>query len=245
LPKLSISTRTEAVRNFETLSEQLFADLCSREGYSPTKIPTDGKPSADFRVLTPLGCLLAEVKELTPNKEERELIRQTEKGEIVAYGGTIGSRAHREIRRASEQLGMYRDEKLPSLVVLYSNITQSCNNLHLEYVDIDVAMNGQWVTWVSRPDGGPRPPDFNGGKRALTDWSGRHVSAVMVISNLNHERAYIYHNAHATTPLPVGTFVGENCFHYKKPGMPQETPTKWVVFRNQEDEVSRDASTVV
>lgn len=216
----------------DTHSEILFSKICQQEGFFAEKIPTDGKPSPDFRVSTPYGELIAEVKELTPNKEERELIRQQAKGIIVAFGDTIGSRARGEIQRACRQLKRFREERLPSLVVLYNNVTATVPMLHLYSHDIDAAMNGQWVTYVSLVPGGPKRPDHNGGKRGLTANNGRYVSAVAVISDHDDETLLIYHNPHAEVPLPVGIFTGNKCIHYRKPSSTYGAPTTWIPFRN-------------
>ena len=67
---------------FDTRSEDLFAAICDRHAYQLDKLPTrseQGLKTADFSVQTPYGRIIAEVEELTPNRDDLRQIREMKK----------------------------------------------------------------------------------------------------------------------------------------------------------------------
>lgn len=218
-----------------TRSENLFAALCQRLRYCCTAIPE--KPEAarrtpDYRVSTPFGDLIAEVKELQPNPEDRETIR-LQRTEVGPSGSdTIGHRARKAIRDAANQLKVHRDERVPMLVVLYDNVRTEYGRFgypvyFLESASIDAAMYGDRKVLVRAPDAEGVSAEFNGGHRTTTAREKRYISAVLVISDHDDVTTYVYHNIHAERPLPAHIFVGEKCFHCRKSGDGHQTPWQW------------------
>ena len=83
----------------ETHSERVFAAICEREGYSIEKIKAGSSKTPDFRVRTPVCEILAEVKEIRPNRREREQIAEFSKTGMTTFGAKVGARARKEIER--------------------------------------------------------------------------------------------------------------------------------------------------
>jgi hypothetical protein len=59
--------------NPPTKSEELFKKYCANQGYAVEKIPEESEKTPDFLVSTSQGQLIAEIKELCPNAEDKKL----------------------------------------------------------------------------------------------------------------------------------------------------------------------------
>jgi hypothetical protein len=99
--------------NYDTRSEKLFAAICDRHGYRVDKLPLrseSGLKTADFSIQTPHGRIIAEIEELTPNRDDLRQIREMKETGTTSGGGRIGSRARAAMRHAAVQLKGHRDE---------------------------------------------------------------------------------------------------------------------------------------
>lgn len=219
----------------ETRSEKLFADFCNRLGYKTEKIPTqsgDGLKTPDFRVTNRKLILVAEVKEITPNKEDRRHIEAFQKGEIRVHSCKPGERARKEIKAAAKQLREFSGRGYPLIVVLYENFEIEGSNpfypmFYTMPYNIDFAMFGMLTVTVSLSDRNKRYPDRSGPGKTTNEKEKRYISAVCVISNHDDSTLFIYHNPFAEVPLSRDWFTGDHCLHYKKPEPIYGSPQKW------------------
>jgi hypothetical protein len=219
----------------ETKSERLFAELCKRHGYRAFKIEPEsraGRRTADFQVSTPHGDIVAEVKELRPNREDRHYIQEMKEKHQATYSSTVGSRAREALRDAAKQLKRHIGRGLPMVAVLYDNVQTADGRVGMpmsftELHHIDAAMYGNLVVTVPLKGGKVHDPDKAGGGRCLTETRRRYVSAVGVISDWDDQTLYMFHNFFADTPLRVDVFADHKCFHYVKAGHPWTSPWKW------------------
>lgn len=220
---------------FDTYSEELFAGICIRHGYQVEKLPTRSKQSlktADFVIETPHCRLIAEIEELTPNKDDQRQIEEMHETGATDGGRKIGARARAAIRRAAVQLKDHRNENLPMIAVLYDNVRTSDGRVgypmfYLEHHDIDAAMYGDRVMHVSLGGSPSVVPDRNGAARTTTTGEKNYLSAIVVISDWDDKTLYIYHNRFARVALPFEVFSDTWCYHYQKSEQTYSEPWTW------------------
>ena len=207
-----------------THSESVFERICREVGYEverPLLRCREGIKTADFEITASGQCLIAEVEELRPNRDDMRQIQAMQDGIPVGGGCTIGARPRKHIRRAAEQLKPYAHRGVPMLVVLYDNVRVGNTRVaypmfYLQSHDIDAAMYGDRVAYVSLVTRSRTRPDGNGGRRTCTANEKNYVSAVAVISDHDDKTVLFYHNCFARVPLAAPLFRGENFFHLQK-----------------------------
>lgn len=215
-----------------TTSERLFAKFCEDLGYLCEKIPADpvsGTKTADFRVTKnhKLICI-AEVKELSPNADDKRQYRELKKSGFTEGGGEIAARARALIRKASDQLK--RDAELgPKIIVLYNNVRINDQRIgwdtqHLDQYEIGAAMFGDLVVSVRLDGGISDKADRAGGGRATTEKEKRYLSAVAVLKD--DGSVLFYHNCFASRPLSEKVFQGPSIVHLTK-DTPIQSPWEW------------------
>jgi hypothetical protein len=220
----------------DTLSENIFVDFCDHLGYRTEKIPTqsdDGLKTPDFRVISGDRSLVAEVKEITPNEEDRKHIEAFQNDEIRVHSSKPGERARREIKSAAKQLREHSGRGYPLIVVLYENFEIEGPNpfypmFYTMPYNIDFAMFGMIAVTVSLEDRSKRYPDKSGPGKTTNEKEKKYISAVCVISNHDDKTFFVYHNPFAEVPLSTDWFSGEHCIHYKKPEPVYGSPQKWI-----------------
>jgi hypothetical protein len=225
------------VREFQTKSERLFRDICIRHEYTVGRICCESEArlkTADYEVLAHDLTFIAEVKELTPNEQDLQIIRELkERGyPSIAGGGEIGSRVRVKIRQAAKQLRRYSGRHVPMILVLYDNVATedgraSFPDLWLEGFQIDAAMYGHLVAHVTLNPGGSQRPDKSGPNRTLTESEKKYVSAIAVISSFDDKTVKIYHNRFAEVKLPTTVFDDAMSTHFEKRGEASAEPWKW------------------
>jgi hypothetical protein len=189
----------------KTPGDQLFEDFCSRRGIECNRIPEGPSKTPDYKLRVGAHRLLAEVKTLEPNQQEREVNARRARGEIVARGGTPGERLRREIRSANAQLkAVASTEGVPTLLVVFNNT--GCR-IHTHPYSVMTAMQGLDVIDVSVPRDPARRPTFgpthSGPERAMRPDANTSTSAIAVLHDLGSEgmQLAVFHNRHATVPL--------------------------------------------
>ena len=203
-----------------THSETVFERICREAGYEieqPVLRSRDGIKTADFVITVNGRCVIAEVEELRPNRDDLRQINAMQRGESVGGGCTIGARPRKRIRRAVEQLKPYADRGVPLRVILYDNVRAAKTRVaypmfYLQRHDIDAAMYGDRVAYISLATRSRLQPDRNGGQRTCTANQKTYISAIAVISDPDDKTVLFYHNCFASVPL----FRGENFFHLQK-----------------------------
>jgi len=133
--------------NRPTNSEGLFLKYCADQSYQIEKIPEGADRTPDFKVCTPYGQIIAEVKETCPNEEEIKIASENG-GTIVK---SIGKRAGEKIKQAMKK--KYADQQIPRVIVLYDNIV--VNGVHplrpsfyFDPTDIAFGMYGELKTII-------------------------------------------------------------------------------------------------
>jgi len=226
-----------------TRSEVLFQHYCDERGYGYSRIAESGEQrvrSPDFSILVSENRITVEVKEITANKAEVRLWRETRSGKVVVHAREPGRRAHNQIRAAARQLRQYAKEKCPCVVVLYDNVFVDGTRPHpyidlfghLGPYDIDVALFGLQTANVRlHPDGTSESlPDGRSRSRKVHDLGC--ISAVSVLYEHPEKMSLFlltYHNFFARTPLPAGVFAGADDRHLVKPEHPDLCPGDWTV----------------
>lgn len=212
----------------KTISEALFERLCDGNSIRWEKIPTADEKTADYKIL-PSGIeIVAEVKQIDPNKEELEAEEKLTRGNPVEGSCIRGERVRKKILDSQPQLVSHSRRGIPTILVLYNNV---CLPLHTEPKDIRAAMYGVEQHFFIEPrDPSIRP--FFGGKRfgpkqRMTKQHNTSISALGVISSSpQRPELAIYHNIYARVPLPPEYFrpYGVNQFSFPEavPGKYQE-----------------------
>jgi hypothetical protein len=105
-----------------TRSEEIFERFCDEVAIPWVRIPEDVTTTPDYDLPLRRQTIVAEVKQLDPNDEDKCQIRERqEKG----YTGGIripGKRVRREITDSMGQLRSRAKGRFPALLVLYNNV---------------------------------------------------------------------------------------------------------------------------
>ena len=190
----------------KTLGDQLFEAFCSLRSVGCERIPEGTSKSPDYALRLGVHRLIAEVKTLEPNEQEREVQTRRARGEIVASGGTPGERLRREIRSANNQLkALAAVGGVPTMLVVFNNT--GCG-IHTDGYSVMTAMQGLDVIDVSVPrDPSLRPtfgPTRSGPERAMRHNANTSTSAIAILHDCGpHDlRLAVYHNRYASMPIP-------------------------------------------
>src|SRR5438105_2794171 len=123
-----------------TVSEGIFEQFCTAKGIAFDRIDETDQKTPDYYLKCGAVRIVAEVKETSPNAEERESNRVLEQtGVGLAVGGTPGARVRSMIKRCSPQLKARSEGVHPSLLVVFDE-GRICG--HVEPYHIRVAMYG-------------------------------------------------------------------------------------------------------
>ncbi|MFK5951225.1 MAG: hypothetical protein QM500_20915 [Methylococcales bacterium] len=166
-----------------TSSEDLFEKFCKENNIDYSKIEESTTKTPDYEIEIDGLIVIAEIKQIDPNKEEQSLIRKLENGEMVTTGGTPGDRVRSKIKSASPQLAKLAKGRHPSIVVIYNNIPFALGN-PTEAYNIRVGMYGLETIVLSVSKNSGTPPRVTerkfGPKRKLTTEHNTSISAVAV-----------------------------------------------------------------
>lgn len=201
------------------LAEVLFERACTERGYRAERIVKGRNKTPDFKVVTPMGELAAEVKSPRFQKQLKAL--------IDGHPGPIwmrpGERVREVIKDSEDQLAAYPGE-VPRLVVVCDLrfFLPECPIYPwygFNQGDLAAGMFGetQFVFEVSQRGVLPKGPQL-GGNRTLRPNKYAHVSAVtlLFVESLERpERTETYHNPFASCPLPAEAFAGPKDRHFR------------------------------
>jgi hypothetical protein len=186
----------------KTASEIEFEAFCDAHGVGWEKIPTEsdaGLPTPDYYIYPGRERTVAEVKEITPNEEEKRQRTLLETRGWSEGGGTVGSRVRSLIDRAKNQIRIRAKGVYPSILVAcnYSGVRQ-----HIEPHSIRAAMYGFDTIVLAVPRDVRADPHlvdrkFGAGRR-MTE---QHNTSISAVATLQYGRLCIYHNIYAAIPL--------------------------------------------
>jgi len=217
-----------------TTSELAFESYCASRGYAVQRIRTGGVPTPDFEARVNNSRVIFEIKELTPNRHDIEQAHEF-RTRGTTGGSLDGSRVRGVIHSAARQLKCFRDERIPTVLVLYDNIVVDgirpyrARCPYFDPTQIEWAMYGRHVAEFQLPLRGDPIwlGDRRGGKRQLTGESRTYISAVAVLAERG-EYAWFFHNYFATVPLSRALLNDERDRHFHNPSHPLKHLAGWV-----------------
>jgi hypothetical protein len=190
-----------------TRAEELFERFCNRVGIKATPIPTGGKKTPDYRLSVGGQEVVAEVKQLDPNDEEKADLAKFEQGKSGGYWAVPGNRVRRELSKADTQLATLAKGRCPALVVVYNNVFL---RFHTDPYNVRVGMYGIEQVVVAVSSDPKVSPQYLGVKfgprRKVTPEHNTTISAVAVLvlnppGDLQSPQLIVYHNIYARIPL--------------------------------------------
>jgi hypothetical protein len=160
-----------------TVSERHFLNYCKARGYRVKRINPPKKTGRfpDYETTTPTGSVIVEIKEFTPNDEDKAFAAALEKeGKAHFDNRAIGKRVRKAIIDSAPQLRRYKDTPLPEILLLYDNLASGCYggiNDYLDPMNVGAGMFGEpvirfWRDPSLKPAGAPDAT--HGGGRQLT-----------------------------------------------------------------------------
>ena len=210
-----------AKKQGQPVSELLFEDYCTRAGIDWKHIEEkDGAKTPDYELVIDDQTIIAEVKEITKNKEERESDRLLkERGYGNALGGRPGARVRKKITNSSPQIKARTAGRHPGILVLYDN-GQIAG--HLDQYHIMTAMYGLEVVDVAVPrDPSIRPYRTGtrfGPSKKMTDDANRSISAIGALVVTAPDRVIqlrVYHNSFAAVPVEPALLTRRGIVQYQ------------------------------
>ena len=193
----------------KTVSESLFEKFCDRSTIRWEKIPTAAESTADYTIFPTGMKVVAEVKQIDPNKKDEETEQRLSRGELVESSYCDrGKRVRAKVRDANPKLAPHSKRGVPTVLVLYGNVRP---HLYTDPYDIRAAMYGLEQHFFVVPKAPSMRPFFGGKKlgpnQGMTKQHNTSISALGVISgSLEIPELVIYHNVYARVSLPLEYF---------------------------------------
>jgi hypothetical protein len=196
----------------KTTSETFFEQFCTDHGVRWEPIPTkasSGEKTPDYAIFPKETKVIAEVKEIQENADERQAREQIKEIGWSAFGsGKVGDRARDIIGTAAKQLKRMAKGKCPAMIVIYNPSFLLLH--HTESHAIKAAMYGfdQIILGLApiQMRKKPRLIDRTSGPgRKMGAQFNTTISAVAVIDKVG---LTIYHNLFAAIPLQFELFSG-------------------------------------
>jgi hypothetical protein len=198
-----------------TSSERYFERFCERRGIAIRRLPEGPDPTPDYEIVVDGLEIVAEVKQIEPNAEDRDVLTEVTNGKAVSYWVNM-SRARQSILDGVKQLRAYAKGKRPAIVVLYElaglleylkadNIAQCLYGRRQVHVAVpeDAGQEG-WVLGSSY-----------GGGRVATEHHNTTLSAVAVLrTSGGTETVSVFHNAFAALPIEPYRFRFDGVRHF-------------------------------
>ena len=188
----------------KTVSEGFFEFFCQQKGIRWKRVAEEDTPTADYDIYVPRRKVVVEVKEITPNKEERQAEKELAEKSFVIGSLTPGQRVRKKISEADRQIKYRTRRRYPGLVVLFDRGFVAG---HLDSYQIRVAMYGFETLQIAVPrDQQVRPYTVGakyGKKRKMTPNHNTSISAIGALHSLGPRsiELTVYHNAYASVPL--------------------------------------------
>jgi hypothetical protein len=203
-------------------SEAAFEQFCQASGFTFARLATasdQGEQRPDYRVTGhDQRGFFAEIKEVTPNGEEATAIQTILRGEVGTFATTPGARMREYIAKANPQLRAITHGASPGVLVVYND--NPFLRYHTDPYAVLTAMRGLDVVPVLVPRDPHLSPEFqdvrSGPKKRMTPRANTSIAAILTLVGGSGERlvASIYHNRHASSPLPHSSMVGDALTHY-------------------------------
>lgn len=216
-------------------SELLFEKFCQLNHISYEKIKIskqEGVQTPDYKIEFSGQTVITEIKQFDPNPEEKEINRRRSQGEHIALGTKPGDRIRKAIRKANPQLKKLSNGMLPTLLVVYDNVTTF--QIHTKPYCVMCAMKGLDEVQVEIPNNMSQgQPIFgetvSGREKTMRTDINTTTSAIAVMLQFddNDIQLNIYHNHFAAQPINPVLLQSNNIRHYSLPSDSQNSLTVW------------------
>ncbi len=210
-----------AEKQGQPVSELLFEDYCDRVGIDWNRIKAeDGAKTPDYELVLDGRTIIAEVKEITRNREEQESYRLLEER---GYGKVLdekpGARVRKKIKVSSPQIKAKTEGCHPGILVLYDN-GQIAG--HLSQRQIMMAMYGQVVVDMAIPRDTSIRSYITGTRfgpnRKMTKAANTSISAIGTLVVTGPARPIelcVYHNSFAAVSINPALLTCRGIMQYK------------------------------
>lgn len=213
-----------------TQSEHLFEQFCETKRIRFKRVTVGATRTPDYDVFLPTRKVVIEVKEITPNAEEKAAAAAARNRQYVVVSLTPGERVRRKIADASAQIKARTRSRYPGVLVLYEDGPLP---RHVDHYQVRVAMYGLETIVFAVPQD-PRASPYPvarryGPRRKLTPTDNRSISAVAVLSSPHRGpvELTVFHNAHATVPLPPSLLCRYGIRQYQLANAQQDSIANW------------------
>lgn len=201
-------------------------------GISIERIEETSNKTPDYELNIAGTTVIAEVKEIDRNPEERESDRTLkQRGHGNRLSKTPGNRVRKKITSASPQLKARSQGRYPTILVLFEKGPLAG---HLDHYNIRVAMYGLEQLHIVVPnDHSVRPYSTGmsyGPKRKMSEEHNTSMSAIGVLcmSQSNELQLHIYHNKYASIPLPSSIISSIGIQQYQLEDNVNGTIAEWI-----------------
>lgn len=186
-----------------TQSEQLFEEFCRQHGIRYKRLPPANHRTPDYVAYVPRRKIVVEVKEISPNSNERRAHELARQGQFVITSSTPGERVRGKISDAIPQLKSATKGRFPGLLVLLDTGFAAD---HTNSYNIMVAMHGLETHYLSVPHAIAEPITLLdkgfGPRRKTTPTSNTSLSAIAVFNQFDDPPSVtVFHNPYARVPL--------------------------------------------
>jgi len=223
----------------KTTSEEVFERFCSQRRIPVRRIPEADTRTPDYELDCGQVRVVVEVKEVTPNDEERESERLAlERGVGKAVDHTPGDRVRHKIKSCSGQIKARTRGVLPSMLVVFDRGRVAG---HVDPYNIRVAMYGLEQVHIAVPPIGMGSPHAvgmgYGPKRQMTPEHNTSISAIGALVMTGPDDIYlnVYHNKFAQVPLPPGCLAAYAIQQFKLADDTPGTVAGWELFKIDEE----------
>jgi len=203
----------------KTQSEICFENLCADLGIPLRRIPEGKSKTPDYELTIGQQTIVAEVKEMTRNKDEQKSDRVLqERGYGNALCTTPGDRVRKKVSESSSQIKARSEGRYPSLLILFD---QGFVAGHLEPYCIRAAMYGLEQIHFAVPTDRSISPYARGKsfgpKRKMTKEHNTSISAIGVLFATGPCAIvlHVYHNRYAAVPLDPHLLAKEGIRQFK------------------------------
>ena len=214
-----------------TISENLFERLCSQRGVKCVRIPLSTLKTADYRVSLDSFELIAEIKQLNSNSEDKKLARvwgTINCPPVIAPSDRVQGlldAGYPQVKRSSGGV-------LPTMIVVYNNSGQWNS---IDTFTIAKAMFGSFAFFLELQPGQAIDVvghGYDGGRKVTRD-TFRSLSVVGVLTRLGEDIHGLdcYHNPFAAVrvdPMQLSAIASDQYVHANPhaKGFVQWAPTR-------------------
>ena len=211
----------KAAKSGRPLSELLFEDYCTGIGIDWECIPEENEAKTpDYKLAFDNQTIIAEVKEFTQNKDEREANQlMREHGRLTALHEVPGDRIRSKIKKSSPQIKARTAGRYPGLLVLCDDGRIAW---HLAEYNIMTAMYGLEIVEMAIPrDISSKPYIVDrrlGPKKKMTAETNTSISAIgaLVVTEPGLIlKMRVYHNKFAAVPINVKLLADRGIEQYR------------------------------